>query len=194
MIKETEKRKTDTKNEDLESKDFEEQVLEIRRVTKVTEGGKNLRFRAALVVGNHAGKVGFGLAKGLEVPQALAKAKRQAMKNLIEVPIIEETIPFEIKIRFKKAELFLKPASGGTGLIAGRPIRPLIELAGIRNILSKIRGSNDKIVNSQAVILAFKKLAQYWKKMDRNKISDFKNKKLLPRRLPVGRQARQVKK
>lgn len=148
---------------------FEEEVLEVRRVTKVTEGGKKLHFRVGIVLGNKAGKIGLGVAKALEVPQALEKAKSKALKNLIEVPVAEETIPFEIKTKFKTVEIFLKPASKGTGLIAGRLIRPLIELAGIKNVLSKVRGSNDKLVNAYATIKAFKLLSQYYKKIKNRK-------------------------
>jgi len=150
---------------DEDEEKFEEEVLEVRRVTKVTEGGKKLHFRVGVALGNKRGKIGLGIAKALEVPQALDKARAKAMKNLIEVPIVEETIPFEIKTKFKTVEIFLKPASKGTGLIAGRLIRPLIELAGIKNILSKVRGSNDKLVNAYATLKAFGLLSKYYQKL-----------------------------
>ena len=152
------------------NEEFEEEVLEIRRVTKVTEGGKNLRFRAAVVLGDRAGHIGFGVAKALEVPKALEKARLQAKKNMIEIPLVEGTIPFEIEVDYKQTRVFLKPASPGTGLIVGRLIRPLLELAGVKNILSKVKGSRDKIANALAVMEAFKQIALYYKKMQkRNK-------------------------
>ncbi len=151
------------------NEEFEEEVLEIRRVTKVTEGGKNLRFRAAVVIGDRKGRVGFGVAKALEVPKALEKARLQAKKNLIKVPIVEGTIPFEIEVDFKQTRVLLKPASPGTGLIVGRLIRPLLELAGVKNVLSKVKGSKDKIANAWAVMEAYKKMAQYYQKMKRLK-------------------------
>jgi small subunit ribosomal protein S5 len=142
--------------------DIEENLLDLRRVTKVTKGGKNMRFRAAIVVGDKNGRIGFGMAKAAEVPQAVEKAKLKATKNMINVPIIDGTIPFAIDIKFKSAKIFLKPATSGTGLIVGRLIRPLVELSGITNILSKVKGSRDKVVNAQAMMEAFKKLAMYY--------------------------------
>ncbi|MCD6421917.1 30S ribosomal protein S5 [bacterium] len=143
--------------------EFEEAVLEIRRVTKVTEGGKKLKFRAAVVVGDRKGRVGFGVSKASEVPQAVEKARQRAIKQMIEIPLVEDTIPFEIEVKFKSARVFLKPAAPGTGLRVGRLIRPLIELAGIRNILSKVKGSSDKIANAYAVMKAFEELNLWYK-------------------------------
>lgn len=137
---------------------MEEALLDLRRVTKVTKGGKNLRFRAAIVMGDKNGRIGFGMAKAAEVPKAVDKAKVQAQKNMIDLPIINGTIPFSINIKFKSAKVFLKPASSGTGLIVGRLIRPLVELSGITNILSKVKGSRDKVVNAQAMMAAFREL------------------------------------
>lgn len=151
------------------NQEFEEEVLEIRRVTKVTEGGKNLRFRAALVLGDRKGRIGFGVAKALEVPKALEKARLQAKKNMIKVPLVEGTIPFEIEVHFKQTKVFLKPASPGTGLIVGRLIRPLLELAGVKNVLSKVKGSKDKIANAWAVMQAYKNIAEYHRKMKKMK-------------------------
>jgi len=156
---------------------FEEEVLEVRRVFKVTKGGRTLRFRVALVIGDRQGQVGFSVAKANEVPQAVEKARNKAKKQLVSVPIVGDTIPFDIDIKFKRAQVFLKPASEGTGLIVGRSIRPLIELAGIKNILSKIKGSRDKVANAYAVIKAFKKLNDYYKKLAPDKTIKTKAKK-----------------
>jgi small subunit ribosomal protein S5 len=142
---------------------IEEALLDLRRVTKVTKGGKNMRFRAAIVVGDKNGRIGFGLAKASEVPQAVNKAKLKATKSMIDLPIVEGTIPFSVEIKYKSAKIFLKPASMGTGLIVGRLIRPLVELSGLTNILSKVKGSRDKVVNAQAMMAAFSELARLYK-------------------------------
>ncbi|MCD6195125.1 30S ribosomal protein S5 [bacterium] len=151
------------------NQEFDEEVLEIRRVTKVTEGGKNLRFRAALVLGDRKGQIGFGVAKALEVPKALEKARLQAKKNMIKLPLVEDTIPFEVEVDYKQTRVFLKPASPGTGLIVGRLIRPLLELAGVRNVLSKVKGSKNKIANAWAVMEAYKKIIEYHRKIKQSK-------------------------
>lgn len=136
----------------------EEALIDLRRVTKVTKGGKNMRFRAAIVVGDKNGRIGFGIAKASEVPKAVEKAKLKATKSMITLPIVDGTIPFMVNVKFKSAHIFLKPASSGTGLIVGRLIRPLVELSGISNILSKVKGSRDKVVNAQAMMVAFREL------------------------------------
>ncbi|MDD3773932.1 MAG: 30S ribosomal protein S5 [Patescibacteria group bacterium] len=150
---------------------MEEALLDLRRVTKVTKGGKNMRFRAALIVGDKNGRIGFGIAKASEVPKAVEKAKLKATKNMIKVPIVDGTIPFAVNIKFKSAKIFLKPASSGTGLIVGRLIRPLVELSGVTNILSKVQGSRDKVVNAQAMMKAFAELNMlYLNYQNRNKL------------------------
>lgn len=138
--------------------EYEEEVIQIDRVTRVVKGGRRLRFRATVVVGNKKGKVGLGLGKSHEVTGAIRKATAQAKKHFIRVPIINETIPHEIYLKFKSAKIFLKPASRGTGLIAGSSIRKVLELAGVKNILSKALGASNRITNSKATILALQKL------------------------------------
>lgn len=138
--------------------EFEEEVIQIDRVTRVVKGGRRLRFRATVVVGNKNGKVGIGLGKSHEVTGAIKKATVQAKKYLVRVPLIHGTIPHEIYLKFKSAKVFLKPASQGTGLIAGSSIRKVLELAGIKNILSKAHGASNRITNSKATILALQKL------------------------------------
>ena len=159
--------------------ELEEALLDLRRVTKVTKGGKNLRFRAAVAVGNKNGRVGFALAKAAEVPKAVEKAKLKASKEMIDLPLVGGTIPFSVEVKFKSARIFNKPASSGTGLIVGRLIRPLVELSGIENILSNIKGSRDKVVNAQALMEAFKELKllyDHFNLKDRKKMENKKNK------------------
>jgi len=122
---------------------FEEEVISIRRVTKVVKGGKNLRFSAAVVVGDKKGNVGLGKGKAREVPLAIKKAVANAKRNLVSVPILNDTIPFYTVGKFGAARVVLRPASPGTGVIAGGSVRVIMELAGIRNILTKsLRSKN----------------------------------------------------
>jgi len=138
---------------------FETKLLDLARVTHVRAGGKKLRFRAVIVAGNKLGKVGLGLGKGLDVAQAVEKATRLAQKNLIEVPIINETIPHETYAKYGPAEVLLKPQRKGRGLVAGGTVRVICNLAGVKNVSSKILGrTGNKINNARATISAFKKL------------------------------------
>lgn len=143
-----------------EKKEFEEEVIQIDRVTRVVKGGRRLRFRATVVIGNKKGKVGVGIGKSTEVQGAIQKAISQAKKTLITVPIVGQTIPHRIKFKYKSAHLLLMPACPGTGIIAGGPLRKIIELSGIEDILSKSLGNNNKLTNSQAAIMALGKLKE----------------------------------
>ncbi len=134
-----------------EKKEFEEEVIQIDRVTRVVKGGRRLRFRATVVIGNKKGKVGVGIGKSTEVQGAIQKAISQAKKTLITVPIVGQTIPHKIKFKYKSAHLLLMPACPGTGIIAGGPLRKIIELSGIEDILSKSLGNNNKLTNSQGL-------------------------------------------
>lgn len=131
---------------------FEEEVISIRRVTKVVKGGKNLRFSAAVVVGDKRGRVGLGKGKAREVPLAIKKAVANAKKNMIEVPILKDTIPYYTTGKFGGARVVLRPASPGTGVIAGGAVRVIIELAGIKNILTKSIRSKNTITVARATI------------------------------------------
>ncbi len=131
---------------------FEEEVISIRRVTKVVKGGKNLRFSAAVIVGDKQGKVGLGKGKAREVPLAIKKAVANAKKNMIDVPILKDTIPYYTLGKFGAARVVLRPASPGTGVIAGGAVRVIMELAGIKNILTKSLRSKNTFTVARATI------------------------------------------
>jgi len=141
--------------------DFESEVIQIRRITRVVKGGKRMRFSALVVVGDKKGKVGFGLEKGLDFQDAVAKATRQAKKNIIRLNITDaKSIAFPIDLKYKSSKIMLKPADTGTGLIAGGFVRPILTLAGFENIYSKIIGSANKVVGVQSVFQALEKFVK----------------------------------
>lgn len=136
-------------------KEFEELLLEVRRVTRVTTGGRRLSFRATILIGNKKGKIGLGISKGNDVASAVQKASHEAYKNIFEVPLTKnETVPYPLTKKYKACVVKLLPASEGTGLKAGSSIRSVLELAGYSNILSKMVGSNNKLNNALATIAA----------------------------------------
>jgi len=137
---------------------LEEEVISIRRVTKVVKGGKNFRFSAAVVVGDKNGRVGLGKGKAKEVPLAIKKAVVDAKKNLIVIPLINNTIPYYIVGKFGAAKVVLRPASPGTGVIAGGAVRFIMELAGIKNILTKSLKSKNILTVARATINGLKNL------------------------------------
>jgi small subunit ribosomal protein S5 len=140
--------------------EFDQKVVDLARVTRVMAGGKRMRFRACVAIGNKKGQVGFGLGKGADVTLAVAKAVNRAKKNLITIPLVNETIPHEVRVKFKSARLLIKPAPKGTGIKAGGPVRIVLELAGVPNAVSKILGTNNKINNLHAI---FKALSSFKK-------------------------------
>lgn len=142
----------------IEVEEFEERVLEIRRVTKVVKGGKSLSFRAVAVVGNKNGKVGVGIGNAREVPAAIRKAIANARRNLIEVPVTKGTIPHDIVGRQDASKVILKPAAPGTGIIASAAVRAVVELAGIKNILTKSLGSTNPLNLARATFNGLKEL------------------------------------
>ena len=138
---------------------LETKMLDLARVTRVTGGGKRMSFRAVVIAGDKKGKVGIGVDKGKDVSQAIDKATRRAKKNLISVVIVEGTIPHEATAKSGPARIMLKPQRKGRGLVAGGAVRMICELAGIKNISSKIlSGSKNKLNNARATIEALKKL------------------------------------
>lgn len=152
-------RRSDERHPLARKDDMESKLLEVSRVSHTRAGGRRLRFRAIVATGDKKGKIGLGVASGLDVAQAVDKATRQSRKYLIEVPIINETIPNEVSAKVGPAKIILKPQRKGRGLIAGGVVRLMCQLAGIKNISSKILGTTkNKLNNSRAVMKAFDKL------------------------------------
>ncbi|MBM4177430.1 30S ribosomal protein S5 [Candidatus Gribaldobacteria bacterium] len=152
--------------------EFDSKLLDLARVTRVTKGGKQLRFRAVIVLGNKKGKIGLAVSKGIDVQQAVEKATRLAKKNLIEVPISGSTIAHEVKAKFGPARVLLRPQGKGRGLVAGGQVRIICQLAGIKDISSKLLSrSRNKLNIAKATIQALEKL-----KIDENANSSIKTK------------------
>ena len=136
---------------------LEDQVISIGRVTKVTKGGRHFRFSATVVVGNRKGLVGLGSGKSNEVPEAIKKALQAANKNVVKVSLVDNrTIPHEATAKVGRAEVLLKPAKEGTGLVAGGAARAILELAGVKDVVSKSLGSNTKVNVAKATLEALK--------------------------------------
>ena len=147
------------KFEEKPREEFESKLLDLARTSHTRAGGRRIGFRAVIVIGNKEGKVGVGVAKGRDVAQAIEKATRFAKKNLIEVPIISDTIPHEVFAKFGSAKVILKPQRKGRGLVAGGTVRVICTLAGIKNISSKILGrTGNKLNNARATIKALQGL------------------------------------
>lgn len=138
---------------------FEEQIVQVNRVSKKTKGGNKIGFSVLMVVGNKSGKVGVGLGKSGDVSSSIRKGVTLAKKHAIEVPIINGTIPFEFYIKLGAAKILLKPAPPGSGVIAGGAVRSVVSLAGIENISSKVLGTDNQASNVYATIEALKRLA-----------------------------------
>jgi len=139
----------------VEKKEFEEEILQIDRVTKVVKGGKILKFRVIMVIGDGKGRVGIGVGKAREIPSAIAKGIADAKRNLINVPIKNNTIPTRITAKYDAAYIFLAPAVPGTGIVAGRVIRAIATKAGIQDLLSKSLGTPNPLNIARATLKAF---------------------------------------
>lgn len=141
-----------------EERQLDERVIDIDRVARVVKGGRRFRFRALVVVGDHKGKVGIGLAKGGDVSNAISKATDNAKKNMINIVLHKNTIPHDTEAKVSGAHVLIKPASPGTGLIAGGAVRTVLEVSGVSDILSKSLGSSNKVNITYACVKALKTL------------------------------------
>lgn len=142
-----------------EEQEYDQKIIDVARVTRVTEGGKQLSFRATVVIGDNKGMVGLGVGKGLDVTRAINKAVGRAKTKMVKVPINDQgTIPHEVKQTYGAAEIMIRPAPQGTGIIAGGVMRMIMDVAGVKNVIAKMYGSGSKINNSRATIEAIKRL------------------------------------
>ena len=180
---------------------FEEKIVQVNRVSKKTKGGNKIGFSVLVVVGNKQGKVGVGLGKAPGVKDAIKKGSSYAKKHLISVPIVETTIPHEIFLKRGAAKVLLKPASKGTGVIAGGAVRAVVEAAGIRDILSKVLGTSNQASNVYATLEALKKLTEFeklriakTKETDANVVKISKEEKeLVEKKTPAKKQPKSPK-
>ena len=143
---------------DKPKKEFEERVVQVSRVSKVVKGGKKMGFRTVVVIGNHKGRVGVGVGKAAEVSESVRKAVDKARKNMIDIPIINDTIPHTLNFKWNAVRLFLGPAAPGTGVIAGGAVRSVLELAGIKNVLSKLTKSTNALSSVFATFEALRSM------------------------------------
>lgn len=154
--KKSRSRKTRSRSRDKEEKEFDEEVLDVARVTRVVKGGRRLRFRVTVVVGDKKGRVGIGTGKSAEVAVSIRKAVSDAKKNLIQVPIVDGTIPHDVFLKFKSARILMLPAPVGTGVIAGGAFRKVFTLAGVSDVFAKSHGTTSPLVCAQAAVRALK--------------------------------------
>ncbi len=139
--------------------EFNERVIQVDRVVRTVKGGRRMRFRATVVIGDGAGRIGFGVGKGKEVQLAVQKAVSAAKRGMFKVPLMNDTIPYPMTVKFKTSRLILIPAKPGTGVIAGGAVRTVMDTAGVKNILSKSHGSSNKLTTAQAAMKALSMFA-----------------------------------
>ena len=166
MAKSTKDDRRGGRGKQREPKEIDEHVLQIARVTRVVKGGRRMRFRATVVIGDRKGKVGLGMGKSAEVQGAVQKAVSDAKRHMVLVPIVRGTITHEVNCKFKSARIRMLPASEGTGIIAGGALRPILELAGVKNVLSKRYGSSNIVVNAQTAMKALAMLRPARKRVE----------------------------
>jgi small subunit ribosomal protein S5 len=157
---------------DEQLKEFTEKIVQVNRVSKKTKGGNKIGFSVLVVVGDKKGRVGVGLGKAPDVQSSIHKAVNYAKKHLITVPLVGNTIPHEITIKLGAARIFLKPASPGTGVIAGGAVRAVVEAAGVRDILSKVLGTSNQASNVYATLYALEKLHPREEKTEKAKVEE----------------------
>ena len=141
-----------------EKAEFEQKLLDLARVTRVVKGGRRFRFRATMVIGDRKGRVGVGVAKGADVSSAIQKAVQNAKKHMITISLSRNTIPHEIRVKLGSARILLKPAPKGRGIIAGGAVRAVVDLSGVKDIVSKSLGTANKLTVARAVIVALTSL------------------------------------
>jgi small subunit ribosomal protein S5 len=179
------------------AEELEEKVVQIDRVTRVVKGGRRLRFRATVVVGDKNGKVGVGVEKGGEVITAIEKATVKAKKSMKQVQLYKTSIPHEVTAEFAGAKVFLKPARKGTGVIAGGAVRAVLEAAGVKDILSKIQGSSSKLNNVYATLKALESLVKIEREAEKTEnvktVAKEKKTKAAPKKAEKGKVAKPAK-
>ncbi len=148
-------------NEQMQGDELEDRVIQVTRTAKVVKGGRTFSFRVMIAVGDRNGRVGIGVGKAREVPEAIRKAKERAKSNMIEVPIVGTTIPHTIETRYGAARVMLRPASPGTGVIAGGGVRAVLDVSGISDILTKSLGTNNQLNVTRATFQALQELQDY---------------------------------
>lgn len=171
--------KNTIKELDKDANQLDERMVHIDRVARVVKGGRRFRFRALVVVGDHKGQVGAGVSKGLDVTTAVAKATDVAKKNMVKVSLYKDTLPHETEAKVSGAKIFLKPASPGTGLIAGGVVRIILEVVGVQNALSKSLGSANKINLAYATIEALTNMQPANKWIPNKKVVSSKSSKVM---------------
>jgi len=159
--------------------ELEERVVQINRVSKVVKGGRRFSFSTVVVVGDGKGHVGIGMGKAAEVPDAIRKGAEAAKRNLIRVPLVHATVPHEVVTKFGATKVMLRPAAPGTGVIAGRGVRPVVEAAGIKDLLSKVYGSNNPV---NVVKATFKALSEMTSLQEMARRRDLTPQELMERR------------